>query len=278
MSLPVPVETMTMADYRDLHAVNHSRLRRLAESPWHYQHPPVPKKPSADFIFGTWFHALLLEPAEFAQRYEQVPALNKNSDKWKKLVADLAAQGKEPIDEESWFRLANMAGAVLSDPYVGPLLKAGKPEQTLLFNDPATGLACKARLDWLPDDFPHVIVDLKTTRSGNPDSLKKSSWDYGYHTQAAFYSLAYEIVTGQSPEAFLFVFVEKPDDPEDTPLPPQLYELDKAFYQAGQNQVRQWLNQLKSCFDQYGDNTWPHYTTGLSTLTAPYWAKLGDSL
>jgi len=267
-------------EYLKIDAVNHSRLRRLAESPWHYQNPPKAKKPSADLIFGTWFHTLLLEPARFPEKYVPAPALNKNSDKWKTLVAELAAKGQEPIDPESWTRLHSMREAVLNDPFAGPLFKSsGQVEHTLLFDDPETQLPCKARLDWQPDAFPNVIVDLKTTRSGNPRSLSKSCWDYGYHTQAAFYSMAWEMVNG-SPldhvEAFLFLFVEKPDDPEDTPLPPQLYELDKPYFQEGQKQVRQWLNTLKQCMDDHGSNPWPHYTHGLSTLSAPTWAKLGD--
>jgi hypothetical protein len=277
VTLPVPpVSAMTMADYRDLPSVNHSRLRRLAESPWHYQNPPAPKKPSADLTFGTWFHSLLLEPAEFVLRYSPAPEGNKNSNAYKDAVKLLEAQGQEPIGADDRLRLQHMRDTVLSDPYVAPLFMSGKPEQTLLFTDQDTGLACKVRLDWISNHFPGVLVDLKTTRSANPKALRKSCWEYGYHTQAAFYSLAWEVIYGQAPEAFLFVFVEKPDDPQDTPLPPQLYELDKEFFKAGQTQIHQWLNLLNDCIKQYGDKPWPHYTTGLSTLTAPAWAKLGD--
>jgi len=270
------IVNIPFGDYLQIDAVNHSRLKRLAESPWHYQHPPKQKKPSADLIFGTWFHTLLLEPALFPARYVPAPALNKNSDKWKNLVAELAAKGQEPIDPDNWQRLHAMREAVMNDPFVGPLFGNGLSEQTLLFTDPETQLPGKARIDWLPDAYPNVLVDLKTTRSGNPRSLSRSCWDYGYHTQAAFYSMAWREVTNEAPEAFLFVFIEKPDDPDDTPLPPQLYELDPPYREAGEKQVRDWLNVLKQCMDEHGANPWPHYTKGLSTLAAPTWAKLGD--
>ena len=267
------LSSLSWKDYVALPLVNHSRLKRLKESPWHYQNPPKAKSPSADFLFGTAFHTLLMEPALFAERYVVSPEGNKNSNAYKAAVAELVAQQKEPISSSDWTRLHSMREAVLNDPYAGPLFKDGQAEVTGIFTDPETGLECKVRIDWLPESFPNVITDLKTTRSGNPDSLRKACWDYGYHTQAAFYSLAWEVIFGQPPEAFIFVFVEKPDDPKDMPLPPQLYELSRDYRQAGEQQVRQWLNLLQDCLTTYGEEPWPHYTRGLTELNAPYWAN-----
>ena len=269
-------ESCSWEEYVALPLVNHSRLKRLKESPWHYQNPPKAKSPSADLIFGTWFHALLLEPDVFVERYVPAPEGSKNSNAYKAVVAELAQQRKEPIGSSDWSRLHSMREAVLNDPYAGPLFQKGNAEATLIFTDPETALECKARIDWLPEAFPNVLVDLKTTRSANPDNLRKTCWDYGYYTQAAFYSLAWECVMGEKPDAFLFVFVEKPDDPEDTPLPPQLYELSRDYRQAGERQVRQWLNQLQDCITTYGNDPWPHYTRGLTELNAPGWAKLQE--
>lgn len=270
------LSSLSWNDYVALPHVNHSRLKRLKESPWHYQNPPKEKRPSADLLFGTAFHTLLMEPARFAERYVPAPEGNKNSNAYKSAAAELAAQQKEPISGSDWARLHAMRFAVLNDPYAGPLFQSGVAEATGIFTDPETGLECKIRIDWLPESFLNVPVDLKTTRSGNPDDIRKSCWDYGYHTQAAFYSLAWEVIFGKQPEAFIFVFVEKPDDPEDTPLPPQLYELSRDYRQAGERQVRQWLNLLQDCITTYGEEPWPHYTRGLTELNAPYWAKLGE--
>ncbi len=234
---------LSWADYVALPQVNHSRLKRLKESPWHYQHPPKQKSPSADLLLGTAFHTLLLEPERFAERYVPAPEGSKNSNAYKAAAAELAAQQKEPMSASDWTRLHSMREAVRNDPYAGPLFQSGQAELTGIFTDPETGLEGKVRIDWLPESFPNVPVDLKTT------------------------------IFGQPPEAFIFVFVEKPDDPEDTPLPPQLYELSRDYRQAGEQQIRQWLNLLKDCLVTYGDEPWPHYTRGLTELNAPYWAK-----
>lgn len=264
--------TQSWEDYVALDRVNHSRLKRLKDSPWHYQRT-VKSKESADLAFGKAFHSLLLEPEDFALRYVPAPTGNKNSNAYKDAASSLKEKGQEPIGSDDWVRLHSMREAVLSDPFTRQLFREGQAEASLLFEDALTDLPCKARLDWLPRDY-NIVVDLKTTRSGSPDSLRKSAWDYGYHTQAAFYSLGWEIAHGTALDAFLFVFVEKPTDPEDTPLPPQLYELDTAFRQMGERQVRDWLTQLKRCYATYGDQPWPHYTQGLTSLNAPYWAKL----
>lgn len=267
---------ISMAEYTAIAAVNHSRLKRMAESPWHYQNPPREKKPSAELTFGTWFHTLLLEPDAFYAHYLEGPVINKNNGEWKKRVAEAEVNGQEVIDGNDWLRLHHMREAVRNDPYAWPLFESGQAEQVLLFNDPVTNLACKARVDWIPGSFQNVLVDLKTTRSGNPNSIRKSCWDYSYHTQSAFYSLAWEVITGHPVEGFLFVFVEKPDDPEDTPLPPQLYQLEPSLMDEGKRLIRSWLNDLDRCIQSYGDQPWPNYTNGLTTLSAPVWAKLGD--
>jgi exodeoxyribonuclease VIII len=261
---------MAETDYFQLPLVNHSRLKLMKESPWHYQHPPKQRKPSADFVIGSAFHALLLEPEIFAQRYVPTPVMSKNSNAYKEMARAMDEKGQIPLDADQWAKIHSMREAVIADPYVGGLFEQGEAEQTLLFTDPITGLEGKARVDWLPTHFPNVLVDLKTTKSGNPDSLKKSCWDYGYYTQAAFYRWAWEVVMGIAPQAFLFVFVEKPDDPEDTPLPPQLYELDATYQRLGEKHVREWLNEVHRCQREYGDQPWPHYTNGLSELSPPH--------
>lgn len=258
-------------DYLQLNCVNHSALKRFSESPWHYQNPRKPKT-SADFSFGTWFHALLMEPEIFVERYVPAPEGNKNSNAYKAAAQELSSGGKELIGAEDWGRLHNMREAVWNDPYAGPLFHEGQAEQTMIFSDPGTGMRCKGRIDWLPKNFPGVMVDLKTTKSAHPDSLRKSCWDYGYHTQEAFYRLGWDSLFSPL-GGFLFVFVEKPNHPEDTPLPPQLYELDWDFRKKGVQQVRAWLDQLSHCHMQYGAHPWPHYTQGLTELSMPYWVK-----
>lgn len=62
----------------------------------------------------------------------------------------------------------------------------GKPEQTLIWQEP-NGVWCRARLDWLHDDY-RFIDDYKTTGgSANPEQVSRNLFRDGLDIQAAFY-------------------------------------------------------------------------------------------
>ena len=164
-----------------------------------------------------------------------------------------------------------MQEAVLCDQLAGPLFLKGKAECLLDWIDDETGLRCKGLVDWISDHHPGVLFDLKTTRDASPDGFGKSAWNFSYHTQDQFYRMGVEVMTGTAPVGFVFVAVEKPNKPEDTPLPPQLYELGNLFTESAERKIREWLNRVQGA--QLTDQ-WPCYETGLKTLQHPSWARL----
>ena len=97
----------------------------------------------------------------------------------------------------------------------------------MLATDPATGVLCKTRNDWLPDGH-RMIVDLKTTRDASWEAVSKVFARYGYHVQAALYRRVYQLVTGNA-AAFIHVVVESTPPHEVAFL-----ELDPEALQAGE--------------------------------------------
>lgn len=264
------IHEITWDAYKGLPRVNHSRLKLCKKSPWHYQNPRAWKE-KPEFEFGTALHALILEPESFDDMYTVEPEGSKNSNAYKAAVKEIESSGRKALSDTDFKRLFNMHEAILGDPTSRALFEAGKAEQTLLWE--WDGIPCKARLDWLPDAIPNVIVDLKTTKDAHPDRLKSAVLDFCYHTQEAFYRAGWQSVFGKDADGFVFVFCEKPDDPEDTPLPPQHYELPPDYRRAGEKAVRAWMNKLKECLALPQGQPWPHYTTGIELLTPPYWFK-----
>lgn len=127
---------------------------------------------------------------------------------------DLAyADGKIPLLPKEKKQVDAMAAAVRQHRDAGPLLAPGMgiAERSIYWTDPATGVRCRVRPDWLiirPEVT--VIVDLKTTADANPEACSKAIESYSYHQQGALYIDGVQAV-GLAPEGarFFFIFQSK---------------------------------------------------------------------
>ena len=98
-------------------------------------------------------------------------------------------------------------------PYLEPILQQSvdNREKVFLWDDVATGLPCKAKLDVVVPptaDKRGVVVDWKTTTSLSRFDISRDIRKYRYYWQACWYSQAFEEVFGEPP-FFLFCFVDK---------------------------------------------------------------------
>jgi hypothetical protein len=105
-----------------------------------------------------------------------------------------------------------MDAALREDPDAAPLLYQlpGLAEATILFEDPDTGILCKARPDriiCLPNEGV-ALVDLKTTKSAHPQDFRRKYARNGYWLQPAFYSAAVGSLSVASVRDFVFACVE----------------------------------------------------------------------
>jgi hypothetical protein len=91
----------------------------------------------------------------------------------------------------------------------------GVPEQTLVWRDPETGVACRAMLDWLPEFHTSrrlIIPDYKTANACDTDSFERAMGKYGYHQQAQWYRdgvIRCGLAKSERDVAFVFVVQEK---------------------------------------------------------------------
>lgn len=186
-----------------------------------------------------------------------------NTDKTRAEVALVRAEGKVPLRSADYVAAHAMAGAVLVHPLAAKLLRAGKPEQTLIWRDPATGVMCRAKADWLR---PDGIVDLKTTESAAEDALSKAVHNYGYYLQAAFYLRGFrERHPGVTP-FFAFVAVEK--------SPPYLVHVVQLTERAtahGDRKVGEALERYRDCT---AAGIWPGYPLNeITDIDLPTWVR-----
>ena len=175
----------------------------------HVLQEPLWQQKSTDAMeFGTVFHAAVLEQKPIEEMVHVIPevVLNAEGDKrgkawitWKQAHSD-----KMCVKERDIFLPRIMWQSVQSSPAAMELLQGpGRNEQTIHWS--FESIACRTRIDRLRDD---CIVDLKTARSCNLNSINNSLESDGYAIQAAFYQMAVEAVTGNR-LPFKFIFVEK---------------------------------------------------------------------
>jgi hypothetical protein len=202
------------------------------------------------FDIGTAAHAILLEG------YDAVEVVD--ADDWRTKAAKAArdaarAEGKIPLLAKVRDDVLAMVAAVraqlvdhLADP---PLFSDGKPEQTLVWEEPG-GVTCRARLDWLRDDRA-TIDDLKTTsRSASPEAYSRALFNVGGDVQAAFYIRGVQELTGETPE-FRWVVVET-----QPPFALSVIAPGPDVLTIGRKKVEYALDVWRRCF---ASGEWPAY-------------------
>lgn len=197
-------------DYHSLPRLSASGAKTLLKSParyrWEREHPA---KPTAAMEFGTMFHALVLEPHVFVERYAESPGFDKRTKEGKTAAEQWDADnpGRIAVPAADWARVHAMARSV-EQAGVGDLMTGGKMEEPILWE--RDGVPLKAKLDCLGRDH---IIDLKTTSAEDESEIQRNAWSLGYHISAAAYQEAAEVATGRKlPKVFVFVQSSAPYD------------------------------------------------------------------
>ena len=256
------VDHLSSTDYHADPAVSKSHLDQVARSGQHYWARYVdpnrqPVKPTAAMTTGSLGHCATLEPDELSKRYGIAP--DRRTKAGKEAAAEMQANGIEPVSEADMVLAGNMARAVHHHPMAALLLSAGKPETSIWWDDPDTGMRCKCRPDWSNGG---LCVDLKTTTDASPKGFARSVVNFRYHVQAAHYLAAGLF------DQFVFIAVEK-----EAPFAVACYELDADALAEGQRLRDRDLQRIANCRAMAA---WPGYGDELQTLSLPGWAFYGS--
>jgi len=132
---------------------------------------------------------------------------------------------------------------------------------TILWEDEATGLMCKARPDrivGLPDGV--AIVDLKSTRSAHPEDFRRKMSKYGYWLQPPFYTLALQQASEREVPVrdFVFACVESSE-----PYATQCFRPHPKEKQAVRTRCCELIDEIAECDDA---GIWPSYRSGVAQL------------
>jgi hypothetical protein len=227
------------------------------------QHPQLPKK---EFEIGTAVHSVLLGTG--------ADLVVVDAEKWttgpvKAEVAAIRADDKIPLKPSDMDKVTDMVAAVRQHPVAGPLFTpgTGTPEQSLYWTDPATGVVCRARPDWLKQ-YPDLTlcVDYKTAVKADPTAVSKAIAERGYHQQDAFYIDGIQAALGL-PARFLFVFQSKT-----APYLITVRELSEADRAIGRAKNARALRIFAECTKTGVWPDWTGPTDQIPYISLPAWA------
>lgn len=260
--------------YHTGRGLSHSGVKRLLKSPWHFQalrepHITHAATPSPQMFAGTLCHCATLEPAEFDQRYPIGPEVKTKADgRWKDFVA--AHPDAEPVTKAQREIAFAQAASLKAHPVIAELLQSGRPEVSVYWSDPVTGILCKARPDWVhpcgtTTHIRAILLDVKTTGDASPEGFTKAVANFGYHTQADWYCWGYELATGTPCEGMVFAVVEN-----EFPYACAAYMVDDEALRVARERNRRALTIYAQC---ERTREWPGYPTDLQVISLPRWAQ-----
>lgn len=261
-------EDIAAEDYFSWQAVNNSSLSYAARSMLHYRYAPE-QQPTAAMWFGTLCHSGVLEPEALHARYEIIPDLINSrtgqpfgltTQKYLDYIEENKAKyGREVATKTDFTNMLRMVQAIYSNDFARKYLcPRGKSEVCIVWDDPESGVRCKARCDkW---DGISTICDLKTTQDAS--QFHKAIANYSYHRQAAFYADGMHALTG-TPHSFAIVCIEKSE-----PYGCRGAFMGQAAMAQGRREYKRLLLQLA---EARRSDVWPGYTDP-EEWTLPAWA------
>jgi hypothetical protein len=247
--------------------VSSSYLRDLLppSTPAKAQHKRTHPRDSSAFAFGRAAHAHIVDPKSWADAFAVEPVFENSARTklGKDERAEFAAsiEGRQPVSHADYVKISAMYRAVCDHGAHASL--TGAPEVSVVWDDPASGIRCKARPDVLTGTF---ASDYKTTRLDTVDAGKwsREMTTYRYHFQAAMYL---EGLLAADGVARSFRFVPQSKIP---PYPVAHYDhpYSDPWLEAGRTMYRKALEIHRICT---ATGSWPGHPNEPQALGCPPW-------
>lgn len=271
-------------DYHAWDAASASQLEHLLRSPAHlaaYRANPPASTPAQ--VLGTAIHTAVLEADEFDDRYvtgKQCEAETSKGGRCSRAGTWPVAGGGfrctqhltdgSPVDTsrtvlspEDRQMCRDVADSVHRHSVAGPLIRAAThTEVCIVWDDPVTGVRCKARLDAYAPLDGGAIPDLKTALDGDYLSFERSILRWGYHRKAWFY-LRGAAEVGLPAKHFPLVVVEK-----SAPYAVDVYRVSDSVVTYIEDQMTALLTLYGECS---ASGQWPGRPERVREIAIPDW-------
>lgn len=252
--------------YRREEGVNQSNLKRILESPAHYQAALKNKLiPTPAMEMGTALHCLTLDgqkafDAQYVKKPNGLSLATKEGKAWKAELGRKKALSEGGKDDP-WGSVQGMAKSLQRLAWFDPDQKDYIKHNEVSIYWEWEGLECKARLDRVLIE-EGIVLDLKTTDSVDPELFTKKVVSLGYDFQAAYYTRAAEVAY-RKPFKFLFVAVERK-----APYTVDIFEVTPDMMSEGLYKCEKALKVYAQC---EASGEWPNREPVIRQLDYPGW-------
>lgn len=256
--------------------LNQSPLHFWHDSPMNPNRPAEPDKPH--FNIGKAAHDLILLSDRWPEHY--FVTCEGFSRAKSKAMAEQIAEADEAIDagktvltHDQAQVVEAVADAIRKNDLAMATLTNGVTEETIVWQDPQTGVWLRARPDFRPHSLTtgrdvRVVSDLKfvAPTHATPEGFGKSIANFGYALSAAWYWEGIKVVHGCEPTHWAHVVVEK-----EPPYCVAIYELPHEDIERGRVQMRRAIDLFAECLKQ---DRWPGYADQPAPVGLPIWARM----
>lgn len=278
---------VSMPAYHEIHAVSSSGLSKLKQSPAHLKSYIDDEYEETHALkLGRMVHICVLEPeiwdekivclgdCEATKKGDGEPCTNSAKGVWDETeLCGTHSRGLGEPDEDiktvkqkDYEAAMAIRETILNSMRTRDLVRTdGESEYTMIWEDPDTGLKCKARMDRYSPNVPSgAIVDLKTTRSADPDYFSKKIFDYGYYLQAAHYLKGAQALDLDIKHFVIIACEKKP------PYAVRPYRMRDALSDPVEDELFDLYHLWKRCIET---DSWPGYPDRLVDISVPGWAE-----
>lgn len=273
MDHPTGLVICTNEAYHSGPGVSKSHLDDIAPeldmTPLHYWHRHL----NPDFVreddteatrFGTAVHTALLEPDLLSNTVVRGLDLARRStaDKYAHAEFEQRHEGKLILKPDEYDRVYQLRDRVMKHPFLSPILRRGKAEQSFYAIDKETGLLVKCRPDYTADNW-EFTVDVKSTDRASTRAFGNSIAKYRYDVQPPFYEDILDNLYGEHPPTWIFAVVEK--------TPPYACNVIYATAEmraVGRAKARRDLRLIAECKAR---NYWPDFAVDFNPAELPAW-------
>lgn len=256
--------------------ISKSGLDDIDTSPRYYRtRRDNPQPPTPALLMGTALHTAILEPERFEREFRPDPAPGSYSKDAKAARQALEDEGftvvrHNPNPETIWERgdwdtIHFVRDAVLAHPEASIFLQAddGIAELSCYWVDPSVHRLCKCRPDFYNRSH-RLIVDLKSVADATLSGFQRSTHEYRYDVQAAWYQDGMRLA-GELVEAMVFIAAEKKP-----PYHVGCYEIDAEWMRQGRVKYQGNLRTYHECMKS---GEWPSIPDHTRVLPMPAYAR-----
>jgi hypothetical protein len=265
---------MPELEYHARPELSSTEARLILETParyrWKKDHPPLVAA-SKKFDIGSAVHSKVLGTGyEAVMIPDDLLASNGaiSTTAAKEFVEHVRAEGKIPLKRADFEPIDHAAESVLAHAGARAVFnQPGAGEVSVFATDPTTGVAVRARFDFLPPTAglgspSRIAADLKTTIDASPKGFTKAIASYGYDVQHAWYTDTLRFDSGEDAE-MVFVAVEKTE-----PYLVGVYQLPTIWKEMGRTKAAHARRTYAECMES---GVWPGYGDEVHLLSPPTW-------